>query len=203
METTAETSDGGAATKHPEAGSQPGRPPMLQRGQIYAGTTLNLLSGMAMNNCEHNSLPLADGIGPCRAQAQGHLRSRAGAWLTALEDCSYPCTRSLSLHENVPSIDEIIFGSYLKILRICKNSFENGEKPYRIWSPDDHPRLTPTPLKYLSKLLILYNSVNMDPIEAALDSLKSMKVGESPNYSKVAKEFSCSRVTLSRRHRGV
>ena len=43
----------------------------------------------------------------------------------------------------------------------------------------------------------------MDPLEAALESLKSLKLGESPNYTQVAKKYGCERSTLSRRHRGV
>jgi hypothetical protein len=40
----------------------------------------------------------------------------------------------------------------------------------------------------------------MDPLKAALASLKSLKLGDKPNYAQVAKKFGCSRVTLSRRH---
>ena len=43
----------------------------------------------------------------------------------------------------------------------------------------------------------------MDPLRAALQSLKSLKLGESPNYTQVAKKYGCERSTLSRRHRGV
>ena len=43
----------------------------------------------------------------------------------------------------------------------------------------------------------------MDPLEAALESLKLLKLGESPNYTQVAKKYGCERSTLSRRHRGV
>ena len=43
----------------------------------------------------------------------------------------------------------------------------------------------------------------MDAIEAALNSLKSLKLGESPNYTQVAKKYGCNQSTLSRRHRGV
>ena len=43
----------------------------------------------------------------------------------------------------------------------------------------------------------------MQPIEAALESLKSLKSGESPNYTATAKKFGCNRSTLSRRHRSV
>src|SRR4051812_14299518 len=43
----------------------------------------------------------------------------------------------------------------------------------------------------------------MDGIEAALESLKSLKLGESPNYTVIAKKYGCDRSTLSRRHRGV
>ena len=43
----------------------------------------------------------------------------------------------------------------------------------------------------------------MDPIEAALESLESLKPGESPNYTAVAKKYGVQRSTLSRRHRRV
>ena len=43
----------------------------------------------------------------------------------------------------------------------------------------------------------------MTPIEAALDSLKSLKPGETPSYAKILKKYGCDRNTLSRRHRGV
>ena len=48
-----------------------------------------------------------------------------------------------------------------------------------------------------------YNSTNMASIEAALEALKSLKLGESPNYTLVAKQYGVDRTTLSRRHRGV
>ena len=40
-------------------------------------------------------------------------------------------------------------------------------------------------------------------MEAAIESLKSLKLGEKPNYTKIAKEYGVSRTTLSRRHRGI
>ena len=43
----------------------------------------------------------------------------------------------------------------------------------------------------------------MDNLEAALDALKSLKLGESPNYTTIAKQYGVNRTTLSRRHRGV
>jgi len=43
----------------------------------------------------------------------------------------------------------------------------------------------------------------MTPIEAALDSLKSLKLGETPNYAKISKKYGCDQNTLSRRHQGV
>ncbi|KAF2174653.1 hypothetical protein K469DRAFT_773422 [Zopfia rhizophila CBS 207.26] len=43
----------------------------------------------------------------------------------------------------------------------------------------------------------------MNPLEAALASLESLKPGETPNYTRTAKEFGCNRSTLSKRHRGV
>jgi hypothetical protein len=43
----------------------------------------------------------------------------------------------------------------------------------------------------------------MAPIDEALEALKSLKIGESPNYTDYAKKYGCDRSTLSRRHRGV
>jgi len=31
----------------------------------------------------------------------------------------------------------------------------------------------------------------MTPIEAALDSLKSLKLGETPNYAEILKKYGC------------
>src|SRR5690348_16496167 len=42
----------------------------------------------------------------------------------------------------------------------------------------------------------------MDPIEAALASLESLKLGEKPNYAATARKYGCKRSTLSKRHRG-
>src|SRR5271170_3404856 len=44
------------------------------------------------------------------------------------------------------------------------------------------------------------NLTTMDPIEAALEDLRSQKV---PNYTQTAKKYGCDRSTLSRCHRGV
>ena len=43
----------------------------------------------------------------------------------------------------------------------------------------------------------------MDPMKLALESLKSLKLGEKPNYAQVAKKYSVERSMLLRRHRGV
>ena len=40
-------------------------------------------------------------------------------------------------------------------------------------------------------------------MELALELLKSLKLGEKPNYTQVAKEYGVERSMLSRRHRGV
>ena len=45
--------------------------------------------------------------------------------------------------------------------------------------------------------------MNMDPIEAALDALRSLKPGEPFSYTEYATKYSCNRITLSKRHRGV
>ena len=43
----------------------------------------------------------------------------------------------------------------------------------------------------------------MGDIETALESLKSLKIGEKPNYKQTAKKYGVSRTTLRRRHRGL
>lgn len=43
----------------------------------------------------------------------------------------------------------------------------------------------------------------MDPIDAALEALKSLDIGEKPNYSQIAKKYGVDRNKLSRRFRGV
>jgi transposase-like protein len=43
----------------------------------------------------------------------------------------------------------------------------------------------------------------MDPIEAAIEELESLGIGEKVNYARVAREYGVDRNTLSRRHRGV
>lgn len=43
----------------------------------------------------------------------------------------------------------------------------------------------------------------MASIEAALASLDSLKPGEKPNFTKLAREYGCNRSTLSKRFRGV
>ena len=43
----------------------------------------------------------------------------------------------------------------------------------------------------------------MTPIEAALEALDSLRPDEKPNFTQVAKEYGCSRTTLSRRYRMV
>jgi hypothetical protein len=53
------------------------------------------------------------------------------------------------------------------------------------------------------KISIISTPTNMTPIEAALDSLKLLKLGETPNYAKILKEYGCDRNMLLRRHRGV
>ena len=43
----------------------------------------------------------------------------------------------------------------------------------------------------------------MGDIEAALEALKSLDIGEKPNYAEIARKYGVERTTLSRRHRGV
>jgi hypothetical protein len=42
----------------------------------------------------------------------------------------------------------------------------------------------------------------MDPLEAAIAALESLKLGEKINYTQIAKKYGVDRTTLSRRHRG-
>ena len=43
----------------------------------------------------------------------------------------------------------------------------------------------------------------MAPIDDALAALKSLKLGEQPNFTQVADKYGCERSTLSKRWRGV
>ena len=43
----------------------------------------------------------------------------------------------------------------------------------------------------------------MDPIDAAVEALKSLEPGERPNISQVAREYGVERSRLSKRYRGV
>ena len=43
----------------------------------------------------------------------------------------------------------------------------------------------------------------MDPVEAALIALKSLKQGEPFSYTEYAEKFGCDHSTLSKRHCGV
>jgi transposase-like protein len=43
----------------------------------------------------------------------------------------------------------------------------------------------------------------MTPMDAAIEAIKSLKPGDSINYTKIAKEFGVNRITLSRRHKGI
>ena len=43
----------------------------------------------------------------------------------------------------------------------------------------------------------------MAGLEAALEALKSLKIGEDFEYTEIAKRYGCNRSTLSKRHRGV
>ncbi|EKG09101.1 hypothetical protein MPH_13915 [Macrophomina phaseolina MS6] len=63
-----------------------------------------------------------------------------------------------------------------------------------------HSQSVHTPSKIRTQILNRCISLDMDPIEAALDDLKSQ---DPPNYKATAKKFGCCRTTLSRRHRGV
>jgi hypothetical protein len=45
--------------------------------------------------------------------------------------------------------------------------------------------------------------LNMDLYKAALESLKSLKLGETPNYTQTAKKYSVDCTGLSRCHRGL
>jgi len=43
----------------------------------------------------------------------------------------------------------------------------------------------------------------MGDIEAALEALKSLDIGEKPNYAEIARKYGVERTTLSRRYRRV
>jgi hypothetical protein len=51
-----------------------------------------------------------------------------------------------------------------------------------------------------TKCILVHNSINMAPIDDALNDLKTQK---QPNYTQTAKKYGILRSTLSRRHRGV
>jgi hypothetical protein len=59
-----------------------------------------------------------------------------------------------------------------------------------------------TNIKFLEISTINY-SINMAPIDDALAALKSLKLGEQPNFAQVADKYGCERSTLSKRWRGV
>jgi hypothetical protein len=40
-------------------------------------------------------------------------------------------------------------------------------------------------------------------MDAAIEAIKSLKPGNSINYTKIAKEFGVNQITLSRRHKGI
>jgi len=75
----------------------------------------------------------------------------------------------------------------------------SGRCGYWVKAPDDRPRVTIARTEII-KISIIFISTNMTPIEAALDSLKSLKLGETPNYAEISKKYGCDRNTLSRRH---
>jgi hypothetical protein len=62
--------------------------------------------------------------------------------------------------------------------------------------------VTHTNIKFLEISTINY-SINMAPIDDALAALKSLKLGEQPNFTQVADKYGCERSTLSKRWRGV
>ena len=43
----------------------------------------------------------------------------------------------------------------------------------------------------------------MAPIDDALAALKSLKLGEQPNFTQVANKYGCKRLTLLKRWRGL
>jgi hypothetical protein len=62
--------------------------------------------------------------------------------------------------------------------------------------------VTHTNIKILEISTINY-SINMAPIDDALAALKSLKLGEQPNFTQVADKYSCARLTLLKQWRGV
>jgi hypothetical protein len=62
--------------------------------------------------------------------------------------------------------------------------------------------VTHTNIKFHQTSTINY-STNMALIDDALAALESLQLGEQPNFTQVAKKYSCPRLTLSKRWQGV
>ena len=58
---------------------------------------------------------------------------------------------------------------------------------YWVKAPNDRPRLTIVCIEII-KISIIFISTNIAPIKAALDLLKSLKLRETLNYSKILKK---------------
>jgi hypothetical protein len=82
------------------------------------------------------------------------------------------------------------FSRALVELKVLK--FVTWILPYRVLTlaRDDRPRVT---IAHTENHQNFNNfiSTNMTPIEAVLDSLKSLKPVETPNYAKISKKYGC------------
>ena len=73
---------------------------------------------------------------------------------------------------------------------------------YRASSRNARARVTPTKPK-IGNFSTPNISTNMDPLEAALALLESLRPREKPNYAITARKFGINRSTLLWRHKGV
>ena len=61
--------------------------------------------------------------------------------------------------------------------------------------------LTPRTLRLdLVETSTRHNSINIGDIEGALAALERLEVGEKPNYTQVAAQYSVKQTTLSKQH---
>jgi hypothetical protein len=60
-----------------------------------------------------------------------------------------------------------------------------------------------TPNYEINTTLTRHNSIDMDPIQAAIAAFESRELGEQTSYTKIAAKYNVDRSTLSRRHQGL
>ena len=90
----------------------------------------------------------------------------------------------------------------LESVRLFKSKLPSVSFVYCRSSRNARPRVTHTNTNIL-QISNNYFSTNMAPIDDALESLKSLKLGEKPNLTLVADKYGCNRSTLSKRWRGI